>query len=99
MNKKRAKTTSSQGISNKTREDKFTEEVINMQTKIFKLQDSLNFLFSYLTKKNIINADEFKTYLINEFKANSEKKTISNANLQGTVSMTYYNKESLEVIQ
>lgn len=99
MNREKSKTTSSQEINNKTKEDKFMEEMIKMQTKISKMQESLNFLFSYLTQKNVIKADEFKAYVINEFKTHSEKKIIRNAKLQGTVSMTYYNKETLEVIQ
>lgn len=75
------------------------DEILKMQAKISKLQESLNCLFNYLTYKNIINADEFKAYLVNEFTTHSEKKTIRNTNLQGTVSMTYYHKESLEVIR
>jgi hypothetical protein len=75
------------------------DEILQMQIKISKMQESLNFLFSYLTQKNVIKADEFKAYVINEFKTHSEKKIIRNAKLQGTVSMTYYNKETLEVIQ
>ncbi len=74
-------------------------ELLEMQTEISKLQESLDFLFRYLTKKNVINSDEFKVYLVNEFKAHYEKKAGAKAKLQDSVSMTYYNKESWEVIQ
>ena len=99
MSKNKSKTNFTPPRDNKKITDNSKDEMLKMQTGIAKLQESLNCLFGYLVRKNIINADEFQVYLINEFKAHSEERIARNANLQGAVSMTYYHKESMEVIQ
>lgn len=75
------------------------DEILKMHTKVARLQESLDCLFSFLIRKNIINTDEFKAYLAHEFSAHSPQKDADNSNLLGTVSITYYDKELMEIIQ
>lgn len=97
MSKKKHKVTDSKRID-KEAEKQVNAEMTKIQTKLSKLQESVDCLFNFLIRKNVIDANEFKTFLTNEFQARFEKNLIQNSTLSGSVAMTYYNRESGEVI-
>jgi hypothetical protein len=99
MSKNKPKTKPAPLPGDNTTADENKDEISKLQARLAKLQSGLDCLFGYLVRKNIINADEFKAYLINEFKSHPEERTADNADLQGCVSITYYNRESMEFVQ
>lgn len=99
MSKNKSRTKPAHLPGDNTTADENKDEIVKLQAKLAKLQGALDCLFSYLVQKNIINVDEFKAHLINGFKSHPKGRTADNADLQGCVSITYYNRESTEVIQ
>jgi len=99
MSKNKLKTKSANLHGAKINAGKDTDEMLKMQTQLSKLRESLDCLFGYLSKKNIIVPDEFNAFLANKFMCKVDAKPTNNHNLQGTVFITYYDKEFMESVQ
>ncbi|MGV8058096.1 MAG: hypothetical protein AB2L12_08755 [Smithellaceae bacterium] len=99
MSKNKLKTKSAHLQSKHLNTDEVRDTILLLQTKYSRLQESLDCLFGFLIKKNIIEQEEFTAYLANKFMYKSDVSLATKANLQGMVSITYYDKESMEIIQ
>lgn len=99
MNKNKLKIKPIQRDSKKNTVDDSRDDLLKMQANLSRLQETTECLFGYLIKKNIIELEEFNAYIVNKFMYQSHKKNTTNSNLQGTICITYYNKESMELIQ
>jgi len=99
MSKNKLKTKPAHLQSINLNTDEVKDEILQLQAKYSRLQENLDCLFGYLIKKNIIEQDEFTAYLANKFMYKSDAGLATKSNLQGMVSITYYDKESMEIIQ